>query len=57
MTTSPTDTYNGVPCLRVRTAGEAAAAEEVLRDQGRSYQTKIVKTRKRGLEYITMLLD
>lgn len=50
-----TSTYNGVPCLRFRTAGDALVATSALRGQDRSYQTKIVKTRKRGLEYVVLL--
>ena len=50
-----TSTYNGVPCLRLKTATDTVAAERALREQGRSYQTKISKTRKRGLEYIVLL--
>lgn len=35
----------------------AAAVEAALRDQGFSFKTRIVKTRKRGLEYRIKLLD
>lgn len=51
-----TSTYNGVPCLRLKSAADTVAAERALRKQGRSYQTKISKTRKYGLEYIVLLL-
>lgn len=57
MALAPMTTYEGVPCLRLRTAGGAATAEAMLREEGRSYRTKIVRTKKHGLEYIVMVLD
>jgi len=56
MMLTPMSTYDGVPCFRLKTAGGASAAEAMLRDEGRSYRTKIVKTKKNGLEYIVMVL-
>jgi hypothetical protein len=50
-------TYDGVPCFRLKTAGGASAAEAMLRDEGRSFRTKITKSRKHGIEYIVMVLD
>ena len=43
-------------CLRFKTASDAATAEDILRGRGRSYRTKIVKTKKNGLEYIVVVL-
>lgn len=57
MAISPMSTYDGVPCLRLKTAAGATTAEEMLREEGRSYRTKIVKSKKHGLEYIVMVLD
>ena len=48
-------TYEGVPCLRLKTAERATEAEEVLRGQGKSYKTRIVKTKKHGLEYVVQV--
>lgn len=56
MTLMTTSMYEGTPCLRFKTAGGAATAEDILRGEGRSYRTKIVKTKKNGLEYIVMVL-
>lgn len=53
---TPTSTYDGFPCLRLRTAGGAATAEEMLRDEGKSYKTKIVRSKKHGTEYVVMVL-
>lgn len=56
MTLTPTSMFEGTPCLRFKTAGGAATAEDILRGEGRSYRTKIVKSKKHGLEYIVMIL-
>ena len=45
-----------VLCLRFRTASDAAVAEDALRSEGRSYRTKIVRTKKSGLEYVVTVL-
>jgi hypothetical protein len=57
MVLTPMSTYDGIPCLRFRTSAGALTAEDMLRDEGRSYRTKIVRTRKRGIEYVVMVLD
>lgn len=57
MALTPTSTYEGIPCLRLRTASGASTAEAMLREDGRSYRTKIIKSKKHGLEYIVMVLD
>lgn len=57
MVLTPMSTYDGIPCLRFRTSAGALTAEDMLRDEGRSYRTKIVRTRKRGVEYVVMVLD
>lgn len=57
MALTPMSTYDGVPCLRLRTSAGAATAEAMLREEGKSYQTKIVRSKKHGLEYVVMVLD
>lgn len=57
MPLTPMSTYEDVPCLVFRTSAGALVAEDMLRDEGRSYRTKIVRTRKRGIEYVVMVLD
>lgn len=57
MALTPMSTFDGVPCLRFKTAAGASTAESMLRDEGRSYRTKIAKSKKRGLEYIVLVLD
>lgn len=52
-----TDEYEGFASVRVRTATEAAVVELELRRLGLSFQTKIVKHKKRGREFIVMLVD
>lgn len=42
--------------LTFATANEAKAMEDELRAEGASFRTRIVKTRKRGLEYRISLL-
>jgi hypothetical protein len=53
----PTSMYNGFPCLILKTSAGVSAAEEILRSEGRSYRTKITKSKKRGIEYVVMVLD
>lgn len=43
--------------LTFATANEAKKVEDRLREQGVSYRTRIIKTRKRGLEYRIQLLN
>lgn len=43
--------------LTFATANEAKAMEDELRAEGASFRTRIVKTRKRGLEYRISLLN
>lgn len=42
--------------LTFATAGEAKTVEDRLREQGVSFRTRIVRTRKRGLEYVVTQL-
>ena len=43
--------------LTFATANEAKAMEDKLRAEGASFRTRIVKTRKRGLEYRINIFD
>lgn len=43
--------------LTFATVSEAKAEEDRLRAEGASFKTRIMKTRKRGLEYRISLLD
>ena len=43
--------------LTFATATEAKSKEDELRDEGLSFKTQIVKTRRRGLEYRITLLN
>lgn len=52
-----TGEYEGFASVRVRTATEAAVIELELRRLGISYQTKIGKHKKRGREFIIMLVN
>lgn len=51
------DVYNGAPAARLRSASEAKNLETALRLHDRSFQTKIVKSKKTGREFVVVLLD
>jgi hypothetical protein len=51
------DTYDGLPAARLRSASEAHNLEAALRHASHSYKTKINKTRKYGREFIVMLVN
>lgn len=51
------ETYNGIPAARFRSSMEAKNMEATLREHKRSFQTKINKSKKRGREFIVMLLE
>jgi hypothetical protein len=52
-----TNNYDGVPCFRVKTARIAVALERLLHKHGKSYKTKITRTKKRGIEYIVLVYN
>jgi len=51
------DTFEGCPAAKLKSSLTAHTVEHALRMAGRSYRTKINKTRKHGVEYIVMLLE
>lgn len=57
VTSRKTETYDGFPCYRLRTAEAAKLIEDKLTETGRSFRTKIHTTRKRGREFLILLLD
>lgn len=52
-----TKTYNGVPAARVKSISEAKNLEAALRQAGKSYKTKMLRSKQRGKEFVVMLLD
>ena len=50
------DTFDGFPSIRFVSASETVAFEAVLREKSVSYRTKIVKHKKRGREFVVMLV-
>jgi hypothetical protein len=51
------ETHNGIPAARFRSSMEAKNMEATLREHKHSFQTKINKSKKRGREFIVMLLE
>jgi hypothetical protein len=52
-----TDEYEGFKAARVRTSLEANNLELMLKTENVSYRTKITKHKKRGREFLIMLVD
>jgi len=52
-----TQTYDGFKAAKFRSASEAIAVENELSRQGKSYQTKIMRSKKRGREFLILLVD
>ena len=52
-----TDEYEGFKAARVQTSLEANNLELMLKVNNVSYRTKITKHKKRGREFIIMLVD
>lgn len=52
-----TDTLAGVPAARLKSSAETKNLEAALRAHGRSYQTKINKSKRTGREFIVLLLN
>lgn len=50
-------TYNEMKAARLRTAMECNNLQATLREAGASFTTKIHKTKKRGREFIVMLVE
>jgi hypothetical protein len=51
------ESYEGGYLTTSYSAVDAAEIERVLREHGVSYQTKIVRSRKRGVYYLIRVLD
>jgi hypothetical protein len=49
--------HDGYKCYRVKTAAAAKLLEDKLTQAGQSFKTKISITRKRGREFLILLLD
>jgi hypothetical protein len=49
--------YDGFTAARFRSASEAHNMEASLREQKVSFQTKIIKNKKRGNEFVVMLVE
>jgi hypothetical protein len=49
--------YDGYKCYRVRTSQAVKLLEERLTEAGQSFRTKINITKKRGREFMVLLLD
>jgi hypothetical protein len=61
MTATPKTTmveeHDGYKCYRVRTAAAAKLIEGKLIEAGQSFKTKINITKKRGREFLILLLE
>jgi len=51
------ETYNDMKAARLRTALECNNLQATLKEAGASFTTKIHKTKKRGREFIVMLVE
>jgi hypothetical protein len=49
--------HNGYKCYRVRTSQAVKLLEATLTEAGQSFRTKINTTKKRGREFMVLLLD
>jgi len=49
--------HNGYKCYRVRTSQAVKLLEDKLTEAGQSFRTKINITKKRGREFMVLLLD
>lgn len=49
--------YDGYKCYRVRTAQAAKLIEDRLTEASQSFKTKINISKKRGREFLVLLLD
>lgn len=52
-----TEEHEGYRCYRVRTAAAVRLLEDRLTEAGQSFRTKINITKKRGREFLVLLLD
>jgi len=52
-----TQTYNGFKAIKLRSASEAIMVENALQRAEKSYQTKIIRSKKHGREFIIALVS
>lgn len=52
-----TQTYEGFKAVKLRSASEAIMVENELSRQHLSYQTKITRSKKRGREFVILLVS
>lgn len=52
-----TDSYEGIPAVRLRSSNETKNLELALRMHNKSFQTKINKSKKHGRVFVVMLLE
>jgi hypothetical protein len=52
-----TQTHNGFKAIKLRSASEAIMVENALQRAEKSYQTKITRSKKRGREFIVLLVS
>lgn len=57
ITTMFDSTYNDLPAAKFKSSVQCNNFQSMLTDWGASFTTKIVKHKKRGKEYIVMLLE
>ncbi len=55
--TTMIEEHDGYKCYRVRTAAAAKLIESKLADAGQSFKTKINITKRRGREFLILLLE
>ncbi len=51
------DNYDGYQAARVKSALECANLESMLRCAKMSYKTKIIKSKKNGIQYVVMIVE
>lgn len=51
-----TQTHNGFKAMKLRSAREVIMLENALQRAEKSYQTKITRSKKRGREFIVLLV-
>lgn len=51
-----TQTHDGFKAMKLRSASEAITVENALQRAEKSYQTRITRSKKRGREFVVLLL-
>jgi hypothetical protein len=52
-----TQTYEGFPAVKLKSAGEAISVENALGRANLSYQTKITRNKKHGRTFVILLVN